>query len=178
MEIIFTRDGERRYSTIAVRDDGVTLRVPAFDQPKWIPHDLAHYVIEQALHLRLGFWGCVAAGAIFPGMRVISGRQPPHAAARSHAVIRETVAGQYGTEAEAQVAFFIQITQQHVAADRATAYLRHRMWQPGKSTREPLCTDDVRRVCTELYAMQERWQVLAIGQNIIVTWPHAIRRKR
>lgn len=51
MEVTFTRSGERSYTTIARRDDGVTLRVPAFDHPTWIPHDLAHRVIEQALGL-------------------------------------------------------------------------------------------------------------------------------
>jgi hypothetical protein len=30
-----------------------------------IPHDLATFVIEQALGLRHGFWGCVSEGATF-----------------------------------------------------------------------------------------------------------------
>lgn len=30
-----------------------------------LPHDLYHYVIEDALDLDFGFWGCVAHGATF-----------------------------------------------------------------------------------------------------------------
>ena len=30
-----------------------------------LPHDLATLVIEDALHIERGFWGCVAAGATF-----------------------------------------------------------------------------------------------------------------
>ena len=30
-----------------------------------IPHDLATFVIEQALGIRHGFWGCVSEGATF-----------------------------------------------------------------------------------------------------------------
>ncbi len=30
-----------------------------------VPHDLATFVIEDALGIELGFWGCVAAGATF-----------------------------------------------------------------------------------------------------------------
>lgn len=86
MDISFTRSGERRYRTIATRDDRVTLSIPSFDRPKWFPHDLGHFVVEQVLGLRLGFWGCVAAGVIFPGMKVIHGRLPPHSAERSRAV--------------------------------------------------------------------------------------------
>lgn len=30
-----------------------------------LPHDLYHFVIEDALDLEFGFWGCVAHGATF-----------------------------------------------------------------------------------------------------------------
>lgn len=30
-----------------------------------LPHDLYHYVIESALGIEFGFWGCVAEGATF-----------------------------------------------------------------------------------------------------------------
>src|SRR5579862_2182697 len=98
MEIIFTLGEDCRYSTIARRNDGVVLRVPSFDRLSRLPHDIAHCIVEQGLGVRRGFWGCVADGALFPGIEVVSGRQVPHAAERSRALIRE--AGQHGTEAE------------------------------------------------------------------------------
>lgn len=33
-----------------------------------LPHDLYTFVIEDALNLKFGFWGCVAAGATFKTM--------------------------------------------------------------------------------------------------------------
>lgn len=87
MEIIFTRSRNRWNQTIATRLDGVRVRVPVFGPLDPIPHDLAHYVIERALGLHDGFWGRVAAGALFGGMSVVNGRQKPHAGERSRALI-------------------------------------------------------------------------------------------
>jgi hypothetical protein len=108
MKITFTRSGERTYTTTALRDDGVLLDVPNSDRTFRLPHDLAHYVVERELGLKRGFWGCVAAGAMFDGLKVLSGRQPPHAAERSKAIIRE--AGRdHGPEAEVMVGHMLRI---------------------------------------------------------------------
>ena len=56
MNITFTRCGECTYTTMAVRDDGVTLEVPSYDRTSPLPHDLAHYVVERELGLKQGFW--------------------------------------------------------------------------------------------------------------------------
>lgn len=88
MDIIFIRSGHLRAPTNVTRGDGVHLSVPVFGPLEPIPHDLAHYVIENELDLQDGFWGSVRAGAIFQGMRVLCGRQPPHARERSHALMK------------------------------------------------------------------------------------------
>jgi hypothetical protein len=77
MNITFTRSGEHTYTTSALRDDGVMLEVPSYDRTSPLPHDLAHYVVERELGLNHGFWGCVAAGAIYAGIKVIAGRRRP-----------------------------------------------------------------------------------------------------
>lgn len=87
MDILFTQSGHRRVETVVTRQDGVRLSVPVYGPLDPIPHDLAHYVIEQELGLKDGFWGSVAAGALFGGMKILSGRQRPHAAERSCAVL-------------------------------------------------------------------------------------------
>ncbi len=43
-----------------------------------LPHDLATFVIEDALSLEFGFWGCVAAGATF---RTLGRRRTPQGTA-------------------------------------------------------------------------------------------------
>jgi hypothetical protein len=78
MDIHFIQSGYRRVGTIVTRQDGVRLSVPVFGPLEPIPHDLAHYVIELELGLQNGFWGSVAAGALFDGMKILAGRQRPH----------------------------------------------------------------------------------------------------
>ncbi len=170
MEITFTRGGEHSYSTVARRDDGVTLLVPSFDRTHSMPHDLAHFVVERELGLKRGFWGCVAAGATFPGIEVVSGRRPPHAAERSKAIIRE--AGQHGTEAEVLVGLVIDLVQKGLASDGPAARaLVSRVWRPSKPSRGPLAPEEVQRVCHALREAQQRWQALPIGQSFKVSWP-------
>ena len=52
-----------------------------------LPHDLAHFVVEDALGLKAGLWGVIAAGGMFGHTKVIAGRRPPHAAKRAQAVV-------------------------------------------------------------------------------------------
>lgn len=93
MDLHFQKKEKNAYTTRVFRDDSVVLEVPGFDRKYHVPHDAAHYVIETALGLRQGFWGCVAAGAIFPGIHVISGRQPPHAASNRKPLSKPPVKG-------------------------------------------------------------------------------------
>jgi hypothetical protein len=170
MEITFTRSGERTYTTMAVRDDNVVLEVPSYDRTHLLPHDLAHYVVERELGLHQGFWGSIAAGALFPGIRVISGRRPAHGAARSQSVIRE--AGQQGTEAEVLVGVLLKIA--HEGLDKnwpAARAVLDREWRPSKPSRGPLEAEEVQRVCAALREAQQRWQALAVGQSTTVSWP-------
>src|SRR5207249_535681 len=106
------------------------------------PHDLAHYVVERELGLKRGFWGCVAAGAMFPGIQVRSGRRPPHAAARSQSLIRE--AGQHGTEAEVLVSVLLSIMREGLENNwPAARAVLSKEWKPSKPSRGPLGAEEV-----------------------------------
>jgi hypothetical protein len=153
------------------------LEVPSYDRASPLPHDLAHFVVERELGLKRGFWGCVAAGAMFPGIKVISGRRPPHAAARSHSVIRE--AGQQGTEAEVLVSVLLRLMHEGLETNwPAARALLSREWKPNKPSRGPLEAEEVRRVCGALQEAHQCWQALAIGQSTTVSWPLDGRIKR
>jgi hypothetical protein len=88
MDITFTKTEQRKYEVRVCRDDGVVLRVQTPDRPAVLPHDMAHYLIDRELNFARGFWGCIAAGAVFGGMQVVAGRRPPRAAERSKEVIK------------------------------------------------------------------------------------------
>jgi len=66
MLLVFTRLDERRYVSRITRSDGVSFLINGVGYMFQIPHDLAHFVIEDALQLSNGFWGSVAAGAVLP----------------------------------------------------------------------------------------------------------------
>lgn len=169
MTITFTKTGASTYTTLARRDDGVLLEVPSHDRTARLPHDLAHYVVERELGLNRGFWGCVAAGALFPGMKVVSGRQPPHAADRSRAIIRG--AGQHGTEAEVLVGSLLRVMRAGLETHwPAAGALLGREWRPKKPSRGPLGAEEVRRVCAALRDAEQRWQALGIGESLTVSW--------
>ena len=177
MEITFTRSGERHCQTVAVRDDGVRVQVPSFDSSAWLPHDMGHYVVERGLGLEHGFWGRVAEGAIFSGMTVLEGRQPPHAATKSHSIIKGL--GQYGTEAEVLVGMVMEIARQKLDNNLQVAQtLLRKAWQPGQSARPPLQAEEVRQVCCELRVMQQEWQALEPGESLTVSWPRSFSRRQ
>jgi hypothetical protein len=69
------------------RDDGLVLQLPGYDRKYRVPHDLAHFATERAFEMTGGVFGSVAAGAVFPNMRVLSGRPRHDAAARSKRVL-------------------------------------------------------------------------------------------
>ncbi len=79
VEITFTklRDGRAcRWS--AVRPPRTKVPGPTMAVGRDLPHDLATFVIEDALSLEFGFWGCVAAGATF---RTLGRRRTPQGTA-------------------------------------------------------------------------------------------------
>jgi hypothetical protein len=64
MAVSFLRRG-RTCSWVAHRPPRSVVPGPAMAAGADLPHDLATFVIEDALDLEHGFWGCVASGATF-----------------------------------------------------------------------------------------------------------------
>src|ERR1051325_2112941 len=81
-------DAQGRYESTIARDDGVRFRLKGHDCALALPHDIAHYIVENALGLEGGFWGRVAAGGVFPSMTYVDGRRRPKAAERSKTALR------------------------------------------------------------------------------------------
>ena len=176
MEITFTRSGERTYSSIAIRDDKVRVWVPGYDHPEWLPHDLIHYVIENSLGLQYGFWGRVAAGAVFPGMKVLEGRQPPHAAERSYTAVRQQP--RTGTQSEVLVGFLAGVARMGIENDwpRVQKGLKQ-AWVDDHNQYNQISQAEVRQVCAELRIMEQAWKNLAVGEDLTVIWQNLRQSK-
>ena len=83
------RPGGGSVATIT-RSDGVRLQLTSYDRKYVVPHDLAHFAIEQQLRMADGLWGSIAAGAVFDSVEVLSGTR---AGVRSDAVRQRNAAG-------------------------------------------------------------------------------------
>lgn len=169
LEITFVPAGERRSSATAVRDDGVTVRIPGVGPVTPLPHDLAHCVIERELRLERGFWASVADGAMFQGMTAVTGRQRPHAAKRSSAIIKAN--GAYVGQAEVLVGSVIQIIR--TGLDRDThAALRILAEAQSACPAGVLVIDEstLSRVCAEVRAASARWHRTQADGVLVDRW--------
>jgi hypothetical protein len=176
MEITFTRTGERTYEVTARRDDGVTLRVRTPDKPLAIPHDMAHYVVERELGFALGFWGSIAAGAVFGTVQVVSGRQPPHAAERSAALIKSAYREQ--AAAELYVAVMQTVARDGKERDwREVCSRLDEVWRPFRWPRPHVSAEDALRVCRALREAEGRWLALPVGESVTLPWAAARKGK-
>jgi len=169
MEITFTKTGARTYEVVARRDDGVTLRVRTPDKPLAIPHDMAHYVVEREMSFDGGFWGSIAAGAVFGTVQIVSGRQPPHVAEQSAALIKASYREQ--AAAELYVAVMQRIASEGKERDwRYVNSCLDEVWRPFRWPRPPVTAEDALREAGE------RWVALPVGEAVTVTWSSAQRK--
>lgn len=182
MEITFKKTGARTYEVGVLRDDGVTLRVRTPDKPLKIPHDIAHYVVERELRMESGFWGSIAAGMVFGTVQIISGRQPPHAAERSAALIKASYREQ--AAAELYVAVLQRVAAEGKGQDfRYVSSCLDEVWRPFRWPRPHVTAQDAVRVCRALREAEEQWAALPVGESVTVIWPTvkragAVRRRR
>jgi hypothetical protein len=70
VEVRFTKGkGGRTCSWVALRPPRTLVPGPTMAAGGDVPHDLATFVVEEALGIEHGFWGCVARGATFRSLR-------------------------------------------------------------------------------------------------------------
>ena len=157
-----------RWHEIAVqRADGVSLALRSPDRRFSPPHDLVHLVVERALGLDGGFWGCVAKGAKFPGMQVTAGRQRPQADARSKALIKENKAKLNETEV------FVGVFQEALLENscKETAKRNERLRRALAARGRKLAPEAVATIWDDLIEMRRRWEALGEGESLRVDWP-------
>ncbi len=170
MLLQLTRLDERRYETLITRSDGVAYRVKGVGHMAAIPHDLAHFAVEQGLRIRRGFWGSVADGAVFESLTHVSGRRKPQASERSKRVLKENK-GEL-TETEILVGLFNQALEDGL--DPESPVLRDRLqryiWTaPGRKKRS-FSDEEIFAVCTGWKNMLELWRNLPVGGTLELVW--------
>lgn len=171
MHLRLTRLDERRYETEITRADGVTYHVKGVGHMGVIPHDLAHFVVERGLGIRQGFWGSVAAGAVFESLTHVRGRRRPQAAQRSKEVLKENK--QVLTETEILVGLFNQAFAEGLGADSAVLRerLRRYTWTPPGHQARQVTAAQISEVCSGWREISRRWEELKIVDAMDLDWP-------
>jgi hypothetical protein len=176
MKLVVTRlDRDGRYRTMITRDDGVSYLVRGVAHNFAIPHDVAHFAVEDALRLQRGFWGSVADGAVFPSMTYASGRRKPKAAQRSEDLLKANADDL--NEAEALVRIFNETIEQGHRESSAVlrSRLNDRLWRRGEAPRE-ITAADISKVYAAYNAVRQGWRQVPVGGTLDLIWGSASPR--
>jgi len=167
LEVSFHRGDGSEYFAVARRDDGVVVRLQgfaydrAFDPP--LPHDLAHFAIEEQLRLGAGLWGVIAAGGLFGPKMVVAGRQRPHARERGREVKKR--AGDRLSQAEVLVRVLSEIAR--AGAERDPKVLNR---IPEHRRPEAISRIDIQRTCERLREVAQRWARVPPAGTLHLIW--------
>jgi hypothetical protein len=148
----------RPVETVVERDDGVVFAMRGAGGGAELPHDLVHALVETALGIPDGIWGCVADGVVWNSMRHVSGRQPPHAAERSARLKRDRAAA---------------IGRAEAVADLVSRLARDAAVLPGEVAATGLPAGRVDDAAAGLRSAGRRWGALRPGETWSVTWAPA-----
>jgi hypothetical protein len=167
-------DVDGRYITSIMRDDGVSFSMQGVGHNFSIPHDLAHLAIEQALHLDRGFWGSIAAGAVFPTMTYLGGRRKPRSAERSKEILRANTRPL--GEAEVLVRIFNDTIE---GGHSETSGVLHRRlkgrWAPPGERPRSISSSQIAEAFAAYRDVLSRWSNTPVGGTLELQWGGAVR---
>ena len=162
LEVEFFKGPTRRYRSVLRRADGVEVELaggsynrvapPAVE----VPHDIAHLVVEEELGLERGIWGVLAAGGLFRGASIRSGRQRPHAARHAKAVLAASV--EQLNQAEVVTRAVCDLAMTRMADVRALRQATGARWWPEGAT-----DDALERAVGRLHRAAGDWARLEAG---------------
>jgi len=159
MQVTFTKAGPKRYTVAIEREHGPAL-VPRFapGYDDLMPHDLAHYLVEEYFEIELGVWGQLASGGggIFAPAPEDNSLRYQRRAARIGAIGREDM----------QRSEHLVVTT--VAAwERTVGRTKHRDFSHGAE----VAPDTLRGAVQRMGEVAGRWRALHLGGSIAFVWP-------
>jgi hypothetical protein len=153
MNVTFTRTAERRYR-VSVEGPGV---VPSFMEPApgydaRLPHDMAHFVVENELGIGGGIFGQLAAGG---HARTF---QPDAHASRKIARRGKRLA---------------RTNRDDAALSEKMVYVACQTWKKESAAVthfQGVSAEDVGQVCREFDRVSAIWSKLAVGESMTLVW--------
>lgn len=157
MNVTFTRTGERRYR-VSVDGPGVvsSYMEPAPGYDPRLPHDMAHFVVENELGMAGGVFGQLADGGHASTFRPLG--KPP----RTRVVKRGN-----------RIAI---INRDDAMLSEKLVTIACHLWNNGVPRLVPeagidgVRADDLRRLCRAFDAASAAWSQLPVGGSMTLTW--------
>ena len=153
MEVTFTRTGQRRYRVSVEGPDVVSSYMePAPGYEARLPHDMAHFIVENELGIKGGVFGQLAAGGS-------AGTFTPNAVDKRRKIARRGNRILTTNKKDAQL------------SEQLVGYTCH-VWQNKAevSSYAGIADKDINRVCREYDAASAVWSKLAVGESMTLVW--------
>ena len=162
MLVTFTKTGERRYR-ISVEGPGVisSWMEPAPGYDELLPHDMAHFVVENELGIRGGVFGQLAAGGTARTFH-------PTDETRRRKLIRR------GREVAARERSDAELSEKLVAI--TVGAWKNDVYAPKPA--DLISQDELERVCRRFDEVSGAWSKLKVGESITLEWDEKKTRKR
>ena len=152
MKVTFTRTAERRYR-VSVEGPVPSWMEPAPGYDARLPHDMAHFVVENELGISGGVFGQLAAGG--------------------HARTFHPTAEQARLKVAKRGNRIAATNRADAMLSERIVYLACRTWNndlSGLTRVEGVSAEDIRRVCREFDAVSAVWSELAVGESMTLVW--------
>ncbi len=152
MKVTFTRTGERRYR-VAVEGAGViaSYMEPAAGYDERLPHDLAHFVVENDL----GIMGCIYGPLSNGG----AGWAPV-------GVVKKRKTAKSGNPKK-------NLDQKEAEMAERVIDIACHAWTGRKYTGAPVkgvTVEDIARICRKFDAVSADWSHLKVGESMTLDW--------
>lgn len=160
MKVTFTRTHERSYR-VSVEGPGIDRATmdPAPGYDARLPHDAAHFIVENELEMLGGVFGQLAAGGTANTFYSQTAKKPRRAKKR----------GAELAKANKQDALF----SEHAV------YAAQSRWEKQDIIPDTkIAPVDIARICEKFEAFANEWKILPVGGAITLEWRHPARRRR
>jgi len=154
MEVTFTRTAERRYRiTVGGTDVVPSYMDPAPGYDPRLPHDMAHFIVENELGIKGGVFGQLASGG-HAGTFIPTDNDKLRRIRRRGKRIAKA-------------------NRKDAALSERLVWITVNLWQ-NKTTEPPSIAGfragDIKRVCREFEAASAIWSKLGIGDSMTLIW--------
>lgn len=168
MRIFALKMNSTGYDITALRDDNVLVEVEKSATRPGLPHELFHFAAEGVLDLSSGFWECVARGALFGNMQVISAGEVSSQLERSDR-LQEELGAEIG-DAEFLVSAISVALEAGLEGDVEAAEAEVKRCWPDLEA-PSLRGIDMLRAKKALDHVTDAWDRLAPGDRLMLDWP-------